>query len=50
MVEQGVNRLPVLGQNAHVVGILTRDDVLRAIAAVAEPRVHQDRYPRLLPD
>jgi CBS domain-containing protein len=50
MVAQGVNRLPVLGDDAQVVGILTRDDVLRAIAAVGDPSVHQHRYPRLLPD
>jgi CBS domain-containing protein len=50
MVDQGVNRLPVVDWDAHVVGILTRDDILRAVAAAAGRRVHQDRYPRLLPD
>jgi CBS domain-containing protein len=50
MVAQGVNRLPVVGEDAHVVGILTRDDVLRAIAAAAGRSARRDRYPRLLPD
>ena len=50
MVDQGVNRLPVVDEDGHVVGILTRDNILRAIATAANQRAHQDHYPRLLPD
>lgn len=50
MVDQGVNRLPVVDEDGHVVGILTRDDILRAVARAADGKPHQDRYPRLLPN
>ena len=33
MVDHGVNRLPVVDQAGRPLGILTRDDVLRAVAA-----------------
>jgi CBS domain-containing protein len=32
MVANGVNRLPVVDRAGHPIGVLTRDDVLRAIA------------------
>ena len=35
MVELGVNRLPVLDDNGRAIGILARDDILRALAAHA---------------
>jgi predicted transcriptional regulator len=33
VVDHGVNRLPVVDQAGRPLGILTRDDVLRAVAA-----------------
>ena len=33
MIDHGVNRLPVVDQAGRPLGILTRDDVLRAVAA-----------------
>jgi CBS domain-containing protein len=50
MVELGVNRLPVLDDNGRVIGILARDDILRALATHARRPASQPRYPRLLPD
>jgi CBS domain-containing protein len=50
MVDQGVNRLPVVDGTGRAIGILARDDVLRTVAALAERDIHHDRYPRLLPD
>jgi CBS domain-containing protein len=38
MQEAGVNRLPVVDPTGRPVGILTRDDVLRAIARRLRPR------------
>ena len=32
MIDQGVNRLPVVDQEGRALGILTRDNVLRAVA------------------
>jgi predicted transcriptional regulator len=46
MVEMGVNRLPVVDDNGRAVGILARDDILRAVAAHAR----RPAGPRLLPD
>ena len=34
MVGHGVNRVPVVDQAGRALGVLTRDDVLRAVAAV----------------
>jgi CBS domain-containing protein len=50
MVELGVNRLPVLDDDGRVIGILARDDILRALARQARRPASQPRYPRLLPD
>jgi CBS domain-containing protein len=36
MCEGGVNRVPVIDQEHHVVGILTRDDVVAALARAHE--------------
>ena len=32
MIDHGVNRLPVVDQAGRPIGVLTRDDVLRAVA------------------
>ncbi len=50
MVDRGVNRLPVIDEAGRVVGILTRDDVLRTVATLAGRELDPKRYPRLLPD
>jgi predicted transcriptional regulator len=36
MCEGGVNRVPVIDQKHHVAGILTRDDVVAAVARAHE--------------
>jgi predicted transcriptional regulator len=42
MTDHGVNRLPVVDQSGRPLGILTRDDVLRAVAGPAgSPRAGQ---------
>lgn len=41
MVELGVNRLPVLDDDGRPIGILARDDILRAVAAHAGPTATQ---------
>ena len=38
MVGHGVNRVPVVDQAGRPLGLLTRDDVLRAVAAVSPDR------------
>jgi CBS domain-containing protein len=44
MDEAGVNRLPVLDRDQRPVGILARDDVVRAVAkALREARAHEQR-------
>jgi CBS domain-containing protein len=48
MVELGVNRLPVLDDNGRVIGILARDDILRALATHARRPAGQP--PSLSPD
>lgn len=56
MDDAGVNRLPVLDREDRPVGILARDDVLRAIARAlheCEPHVHPamaPSRPRIEPD
>lgn len=50
MVELGVNRLPVLDDNGRAIGILARDDILRALATHARRPAGPPRYPQLLPD
>jgi CBS domain-containing protein len=50
MVDRGVNRLPVIDEAGRVVGILTRDDVLRTVATLAGRELDPKRYPRLLPE
>jgi CBS domain-containing protein len=47
MVERGVNRLPVVDDNGRPIGILARDDVLRALAARLDRRPGR---PQLLPN
>lgn len=51
MDRAGVNRLPVVDEQDRAVGILARDDVLRAIAAVLRPPeiAHPDA-PRIEPN
>ncbi len=50
MDEVGVNRLPVVDEQERAVGILARDDVLRAIArAIRGPETHPG-VPRIEPD
>lgn len=47
----GVNRLPVVDETERPVGILAREDVLRAIArALREPHVTHPGAPRIEPD
>jgi CBS domain-containing protein len=46
MQEEGVNRLPVVDEHGAPVGIVTRDDVLRAIAARVRGRAAGERPPR----
>jgi len=48
MVRAGINRLPVVNAAGRPVGILTRDDVLAAVARLAEPETA--RRPLLPPD
>jgi len=53
MCEGGVNRLPVIDQQHHVVGILTRDDVVAAVARAHERAGgHDDASlrPQMTPD
>jgi acetoin utilization protein AcuB len=53
MCEGGVNRVPVIDQEHHVVGILTRDDVVAAVARVYERAGGRDDaslHPRMAPD
>jgi CBS domain-containing protein len=52
MCEGGVNRVPVIDQEHHVVGILTRDDVVAAVARAHERTGGRDDalHPRLAPD
>ena len=38
MIVQGVNRLPVVDNTDRPLGILTRDDVLRAVASCHQVR------------
>jgi CBS domain-containing protein len=38
MIDNGVNRLPVVDQASRPLGIMTRHDVLRAVARRARPR------------
>jgi len=38
MVDHGVSRVPVVDQTGIPLGILTRDDVLRAVARCPPPR------------
>jgi acetoin utilization protein AcuB len=50
MCEGGVNRVPVIDQEHHVVGILTRDDVVAAVARAHERAGGRDGtslYPRM---
>jgi CBS domain-containing protein len=37
MIRHGVNRLPVVDQAGRPIGVLTRDDVLRAVARGVQP-------------
>jgi CBS domain-containing protein len=39
MVDNGVNRLPVVDQASRPLGVMTRHDVLRAVARRTRPRV-----------
>jgi CBS domain-containing protein len=39
MVDNGVNRLPVVDQAGRPLGVMTRHDVLRAVARCTRPRV-----------
>ena len=50
MVRHGINRLPVVDAQGRPVGILTRDDVLAAVARLAEPEAKTARRPLLPPD
>lgn len=53
MCEGGVNRVPVIDQEHHVVGILTRDDVVAAVARAHERAGGRDDaslHPRMTPD
>jgi acetoin utilization protein AcuB len=53
MCEGGVNRVPVIDQEHHVVGILTRDDVVAAVARAHERAGGRDDaslHPRMAPD
>lgn len=53
MCEGGVNRVPVIDQEHHVVGILTRDDVVAALARAHERAGGRDDaslHPRMAPD
>jgi CBS domain-containing protein len=38
MIDNGVNRLPVVDQNSRPLGVLTRHDVLRAVARHTRPQ------------
>ena len=38
MIDRGVNRLPVVDQAAKPLGVLTREDVLRAVAGHSRDR------------
>jgi CBS domain-containing protein len=50
MADHGVDRLPVVDQGRRPVGILARDDVIRALGRAARQARHTSRRPILLPD
>jgi CBS domain-containing protein len=50
MDESGVNRIPVVDADGRPVGILTRDDVLRALARRVRRDPPATRRPRIGPD
>lgn len=53
MCEGGVNRVPVIDKERHVVGIVTRDDVVAAVARAHERAAGRDDaslHPRIAPD
>src|SRR6266508_4490542 len=52
MCEGGVNRVPVIDREHHVIGILTRDDVVAAVARAHERAGGRDAslHPRMAPD
>jgi CBS domain-containing protein len=50
MEEAGVNRVPVVDADGGPVGILTRDDVLRALAARLRRNPPASRRPQIEPD
>ncbi len=53
MSQGGVNRVPVIDQERRVAGILTRDDVVAAVARAYERaggRTDQSLRPRMAPD
>ncbi|HEX9123296.1 MAG TPA: CBS domain-containing protein, partial [Actinomycetota bacterium] len=45
MEDAGVNRLPVLDREDHPVGILARDDVVRAVAGALREAQAQEQRP-----
>jgi CBS domain-containing membrane protein len=53
MSQGGVNRVPVIDQERRVAGILTRDDVVAAVARAYEragARTDESLHPRMAPD
>lgn len=48
MNSTGVNQLPVLGEGGALLGILTREDLLRAVAVDLEIGPEQSRWERPL--
>jgi CBS domain-containing protein len=50
MEDAGVNRIPVVDGDGRPVGILTRDDVLRALARRVRQAAPATRRPRIEPD
>jgi CBS domain-containing protein len=45
MLDHGVNRLPVVDHAGRPLGVLTRDDVLRAVAGFDQDRQHRSPAP-----
>jgi CBS-domain-containing membrane protein len=52
MCEGGVNRVPVIDEEHHVIGILTRDDVVAAVAGAHERAGGREAspHPRMAPN